>query len=247
MSVPRVLVFEELDSTMLEARRALGEGRVEGATVFVAAVQSGGVGRFGRAWASPRGGLWMTAACPLGEDALRGLGVRLGLACLDSVRSVVPEEMRARVGLKWPNDVRLDGRKVCGVLAELACGKDRRGWSLVGVGLNANFAESELPAEVRGGATTLMEHGVGVDLERAAEEMGARIAAVVAGDGVWAEDLARARVELSAGKEVGLVTDPTGARVEARFAGLEDDGEALFRTPDGRVFRSSASPAPAGA
>lgn len=244
MSVPRVLEFEELDSTMLEARRALADGRVESATVFVAATQSGGVGRFGRAWASPRGGLWMTAACPLGEEALRGLGVRLGLACLDSVRSLVPEEMRARVGLKWPNDVRVDGRKVCGVLAELARG---RGWALVGVGLNANFAASALPAELRGRATTLMEHGVGVDLRRAAAEMGVRIAGAVAGDGVWGEDLARARVELSSGAEAGLVTDPTGTRVEARFAGLEDDGEALFRTADGRVFRSSASPAPSGA
>ena len=85
--------LDTIDSTNRYARAEVESGRLsaDGATVFVAARQTGGVGRFGRAWASPLGGLWYTLAWPVVGDVLDGLGLRVGVACVEFVRGLVAE------------------------------------------------------------------------------------------------------------------------------------------------------------
>lgn len=162
--------------------------------VVIAARQTAGRGRAGRTWASPEGGLWMSvlARPELAAAHVGRLGVALALATAEAVRVTAGLE----VGVKWPNDVVWEGKKLAGVLgeAELAHGLIVR--AVLSVGVNANLRLADLPAEVRATATTLREltgrdHALELLAARLLEALEARWPSVLA-DGValkteWAE------------------------------------------------------------
>ncbi len=161
---------DSLDSTSLHARSLVKSGQIDGPRVIVAATQTGGVGRFGRAWASPKGGLWCTLIWPMEGDLepmLSGLGLRLGLACLRTIdEALADQSVEAIVQMKWPNDVFVNSKKVLGLLAE-TLGHDGVNFVLVGVGINGDCAASELPEALRQSATTMREiTGRRIDLEQ---------------------------------------------------------------------------------
>jgi len=131
----RTINLGTLDSTNRHARAEIESGRLRAdePAAFVADRQSGGVGRFARAWSSPAGGLWYTLAWPAHRNALDGLGLRIGVACVEFVRGLLPENARSKVRLKWPNDVVVDGKKVLGVLCEAVRGTSpSSGWERMG-------------------------------------------------------------------------------------------------------------------
>ncbi len=158
-----MLRLERVDSTNTHARRLLESDPAHGPLVIVAAEQTEGRGRLGRAWASPRGGLWCTLLMPLAREAGADpgdLGARLGEACLQAVRQVLApsgvDPSRAR--LKPPNDILVQTpegeRKVLGILTEIVGAKSQR-HLIVGVGVNARVDEADLPAELRAIAGSL--------------------------------------------------------------------------------------------
>jgi len=142
---------DTLPSTNELAMR-LAETHVPEGTVVVAEEQTAGRGRRGRAWISPRGGIWCSAILrprlPLEQVPLVGLAA--SVAAARAIRSGA--RLAARV--KWPNDVLVDGRKVAGVLTE--AGPDA-GWIVVGIGINANVEASELAPGSRQRAGSLAE------------------------------------------------------------------------------------------
>lgn len=226
--------FPKLDSTHLQARRELEAGVLVGPTLLVAGEQSGGVGRFGRPWSSPVGGLWCTLAWPL--EAVGGatrpllhesLGLRLGLACTDFVRALVPPGHT--VHLKWPNDVLLSHRKVLGLLSTFHPGASP--WLLVGVGLNANMSVAELFEDVQTTATTLLtETGRPIDLPAAARQLLDHLLPVLADPAraISADELARARVLLANLDHQVQVSLPDGRKTTAVLKGLTAEGRALI-------------------
>lgn len=132
-------------STNDEAKRLAREGAPEG-TLVVAGAQSGGRGRFGREWDSPPGGVYasfvLRPASPPASVAPLSLVVALGAA--RALRTLgVP------VGLKWPNDLLLDGRKLGGILLEMAAEADRVEWLVAGLGVNVRDPGTEGTAWVR--------------------------------------------------------------------------------------------------
>lgn len=150
--------LEEVDSTNLVARRWIeGEARGEATRrVFVARRQTAGVGRHGRRWLSPEGGLWCSLAWGLGREsgsAMDALGLRVGIACWRCVRAFCE---RGEVRLKWPNDVLIDGRKVCGCLVESFTHAGQM-WLVVGVGINVANRAGELPEGLRTPPTSINE------------------------------------------------------------------------------------------
>lgn len=132
-----IRIYAETGSTNDLAMTYGGHG-----TVYVADRQHGGRGRLGRTWHSAPGlGLWFTVALERYAD---GLTFAAALAVRDALRD------RAESKIKWPNDVYINGRKVCGILTER---RDDR--VAVGIGLNVHHAESDFPEELRQTATSL--------------------------------------------------------------------------------------------
>jgi len=198
--------------------------------VVVAETQTAGVGRFARRWESPRGGLWMTLAWPL--DASKplppGLGIRFAVAASRGIESACPD-LGGAARIKWPNDLLLRDRKVCGLLTErIEHGGDA--WLLVGVGVNADFSVDRLPPELRAEATTLREElGRAVDPDALRDRVVGELVGVVRGappDSGWLEE-ARTR-QWGVGREIEIAR-PGSAWVPARIVGLADDGRLLVR------------------
>jgi BirA family biotin operon repressor/biotin-[acetyl-CoA-carboxylase] ligase len=133
----RVVILEEVDSTNNYALRLDGDG-----TVVAANAQTAGRGRQGRPWHSAAGlGLWFSVGF---DGAVPGLSFAAALAVREALRPVCEPE------LKWPNDVLLGGRKVCGILLE-----HRRNRTALGVGINVHHRPEDFPEELRERATSL--------------------------------------------------------------------------------------------
>jgi BirA family transcriptional regulator, biotin operon repressor / biotin---[acetyl-CoA-carboxylase] ligase len=135
--------------TCASTQRLFGPEHGEGA-VAVAEEQSEGRGRLGRHWHSPPG---VSVLCsvllepPVETQELPGLTLVAGEAAAEAIASVTGLEPR----IKLPNDILLGGKKAAGILAEA-----REGRVILGIGINANLAEDQLPTEVELPATSLL-------------------------------------------------------------------------------------------
>ncbi|HDZ36556.1 MAG TPA: biotin--[acetyl-CoA-carboxylase] ligase [Thermococcus sp.] len=138
----KIIRLDEVDSTN-EYAKAIAHEVPEG-TVVVAKRQVAGKGRKGRSWASPEGGLWMSVILkpPRVDPRLAFVGA---LAVGDTLA-----DFGISVGIKWPNDVWVGGRKISGILAEGKAGE----YSILGIGLNVN---NPIPEELRENAVSMME------------------------------------------------------------------------------------------
>ncbi len=135
-------------STQDVADNLAKQGCDEG-TVVICEEMSEGRGRLGRSWTAPRGGLWFTVVLrPPPLQNLQLLSLATGLAVAKSINELYGLNAK----LKWPNDVLINEKKVCGVLIEAKAEADIIKYVLVGIGINVN---NELPNELRGTATTL--------------------------------------------------------------------------------------------
>lgn len=201
---------DAVDSTNRVAAEAIRAGRLGGPAAFVAREQHAGQGREGRTWHSPPGGLWCTLAWPLdaaeAPRVIDGLGLRLGVACLRAVRAML--DPAAMVQLKWPNDILIDGHKVCGCLGR-AIHAPPGAWLLLGVGINVNNDPEALGPRLRRPATSLARaRGGPLDLDAALERLLAELILATTSGGLPPEWLAEARAALFG----------VGARIEAREA-----------------------------
>jgi len=139
-----MVVLEETSSTNDVAAQWGREGRAEGAVVF-AERQTAGRGRMGRRWESAGGLCFSVLLRPALADWTR-LTTWAGVAVARGIEAARPG---CRAGLKWPNDIWLNGKKVAGILCESEPGAN--GWVVVGIGVNING----VPEEFRDSATSL--------------------------------------------------------------------------------------------
>jgi BirA family biotin operon repressor/biotin-[acetyl-CoA-carboxylase] ligase len=146
-------VLAEVGSTNDVALAAARRGEREGLAV-VADLQTEGRGRRGRRWVSPPGvGLYLSVLLRPILPPRRAplISLAAGVAVAEGIVQVAGLSPR----LKWPNDVQLGGKKVAGILAELAADGDVVGHIVLGIGLNLNHQAADFPEEVRGEATSL--------------------------------------------------------------------------------------------
>ena len=162
-----VEVHDALASTQQRARE-LARGGAPHGTLVVAGVQTGGRGRLGRHWGSPGGGLWMSLVLRPGFEA--GLASRITQTAAVGVAKGL-WEIGVEARIKWPNDLLVGGKKICGILAEAsaenAFGLEklrRLDYAVLGVGMNANLDPAELGVPDRGVTTIRSELGHDVDL-----------------------------------------------------------------------------------
>lgn len=145
----RVVYYPSVESTNDAARNLAEEGAPEG-TVVVADQQTRGRGRRGREWQSPPGGLWFSVVLRPSLSPVRcGL---MPLAAALAVAEALQPLCRSPVGIKWPNDVLVGGRKACGILAELAGDHETVRFVVLGIGINMDpppLAGDPLPTGLR--------------------------------------------------------------------------------------------------
>ncbi len=148
----RIEHFKEVDSTNDVAKQLALEGAPEG-TVVISEIQRKGRGRKGREWFSPKGGVWMSLLLrpKMSPSQAAPLTLIAGLA----VAKTLPRLYNLKCKLKWPNDVLINEKKVCGVLTEISAGIDRIDYIVAGIGINANIDIDSFPGEFRGVATTI--------------------------------------------------------------------------------------------
>ena len=149
--------YEEIGSTNDRASELADEGALSG-EVVVAETQTSGRGRRGRAWASPaRKNLYFSVVLrpELPPSRAPELTLVASVAICDVLRQAGVD-----AGIKWPNDLLVSGRKIAGILTELAADPDRVEWVVLGVGVNVNARREDFPDELRAEATSvLIERG----------------------------------------------------------------------------------------
>ncbi len=162
-----VEVHGALGSTQERARELAHAGTPHG-TLVVAEIQTGGRGRLGRHWGSPKGGLWMSLV--LRPRFAASLASRITQTAAVGVAKAL-WEVGVEVRIKWPNDLLAGGKKICGILAESSAGnagetvEERRlDYVILGVGMNANLDPAELGVQNREVTTIRSELGRDVDL-----------------------------------------------------------------------------------
>ncbi|MEW9669797.1 biotin--[acetyl-CoA-carboxylase] ligase [Ammoniphilus sp. 3BR4] len=144
--------FPSVDSTQHKAHSLAKEGAPEG-TLVIADHQEGGKGRLGRVWHSPPGsGVSMSILLRPKLELHRcpQLTLLTAVAIVEAIR----EETELPVQIKWPNDILLNGKKICGILTELNAESDCINYLIIGVGINVNTPS--FPEELSGIATSLM-------------------------------------------------------------------------------------------
>ena len=146
------LVFlEQVDSTNEEAKRQAEKGAPDG-TLVAAAEQSAGKGRRGRTWISEKGtGVWMSLL--LRPDFPPECASMLTLVAAMAVEKGISRVTGVDGQIKWPNDVVIEGKKVCGILTEMSTEMECIHYVVVGIGINVGT--EEFPEEIRDLATSL--------------------------------------------------------------------------------------------
>lgn len=246
---PALYELASSSSTNTElAARADREGFAD-LTVMLTRYQSAGKGRLGRSWTAPPGASVATSVLlrprlPDGStptpDRLGWLPVIAGIAMAEAVAGALPDR---EVGFKWPNDVLVGGRKICGVLAELL----HSGTGVVvGAGLNTRMTSDELPVPT---ATSLAIEGATVDdvledlvlaayLEGLRDRVGRYLASGTDADASGIRAQARARC-LTLGRAVRIELPGDGELI-GTAVDLDADGRLIVADGDG-VARSVAA------
>lgn len=147
----KLYCLEETGSTNTDAKRLLEEGAPDG-TLVVADKQNSGKGRRGRSWSSPKGtSIYMSIALKPSYNPDKASMVTLIMAL--AVAKGIREQAGLTAFIKWPNDVVVNKKKVCGILTEMNAEPDYIHSVVIGTGINVN--EQEFPEEIRETATSL--------------------------------------------------------------------------------------------
>ena len=156
--------FAELDSTNVTAKEFAEKGAAEG-TVIQAGKQLSGKGRLGRVWESQAGkGLWFSMI--LRPTVAAEYGAQITLLTAVAVARILQLLTNKNFAIKWPNDILLDGKKICGILSEMAL--DVEGdidYTIVGIGININMSSEDFGAQLAATATSLCL-ATGIEYER---------------------------------------------------------------------------------
>ncbi|MDO8869997.1 MAG: biotin--[acetyl-CoA-carboxylase] ligase [Methanobacteriaceae archaeon] len=144
--------FSEIDSTNNVAKKMAEEGAPEG-TIIIAETQTRGRGRRGKQWISPAGGVWMSII--LRPQIPPSEAPQLTLMTGVAVAKAIKNKFGLDVGIKWPNDILIGSKKVCGILTEANAKFSTIDYVVVGIGIDANVNTENFPSDVQKSATSL--------------------------------------------------------------------------------------------
>lgn len=149
----KIICLNEVGSTNDYAKKIASEG-AENGTLIIAEQQNSGRGRLGRNWSSSKGkGIWMSIILKPNIEPQKAQIITLAssIAVVKALRPLLSD----RVKVKWPNDVLVDGKKICGILTEMNCELENINYLVVGMGINVNHVIVDFPEMLRDTATSI--------------------------------------------------------------------------------------------
>lgn len=226
----RLHYYDKIGSTNEEAFRLGEEGAPEG-TVLIAESQTSGKGRMQRVWYSPPGANIYTSVIlrpPAGTMKATQIPIAAGVAAAETLNELCP----GKAWIKWPNDVLIGGKKVCGILAQIKMSGQAVDFVVVGIGINVNLGRKQFPRDIQAIATS-MAIEAGREISR--PELIIRLYENMA---KWYRELTRngfaavrerwLNLSEMIGKTVSVMFQNDAVSGEA--VGLDEDGSLILRT-----------------
>jgi BirA family biotin operon repressor/biotin-[acetyl-CoA-carboxylase] ligase len=232
----RTLYFSSLTTTMEVARQEALKGTPEG-TAVIAGEQTAARGRLHRVWLTPQGNIALSVVLYPHREHVHSLMMVGSLAAARSIEIVTS----LRTAIKWPNDVLIAGKKVCGTLIESDVRASRVNYAIMGIGMNVNLNVADFP-EIRVTATSLSQE-LGKEVSRLSlvrcllSEIEFFYLASTAGDAVY-EQWQRKLVTL--GKEVRAVSATGETALTGIAESVDRDGSLWLRLEDSNLTRVTA-------
>jgi len=226
-----IYIYPEISSTNTRAMEMASDNACEG-TVIIAETQTEGKGRRGRKWISPKGNLYFSVILrpdiPLHKAPLSTL---MGAV---AVTSAIKKACQVNAAIKWPNDVLLSGKKVCGLLTEMSAEQDRIRHVVLGIGVDVNMDPEVLPTDVRMTTVTLMsETGQKINRTALLQEILRELDhwyQVLLHD---PEDVLKAWEKLNMTTGSRIAVSGAGEVTEGLAQGLDAEGRLIVKLDDG--------------
>ncbi|MCM8711177.1 biotin--[acetyl-CoA-carboxylase] ligase [Clostridium sp. SYSU_GA19001] len=229
-----IIHFNSIDSTNIKAKK-LADSIVKDGTIVIAEEQTSGKGRLGRNWISPQyKGIWMSII--LKPDLNPIEAVKLTQIAAAAVVTGT-EEFGIKTYIKWPNDIVINHKKVCGILTEMNAELTRINYVIVGIGINVNIDETEFPGDIKHIATSLkIESKKSINRQKLAGNIlnnfeKLYVQFVKQNDLSSSINICRENSALI-GKNIIIINRETS--VEAKAIDIDEDGRLLVEYKDGR-------------
>lgn len=231
-----VRFLQETESTNRDLDAAAQAGAPEGVLVM-ADTQTAGRGRLSHAWFSPAGAnLYFSLLLRPDVElaAVQSLPLVIGLAVAEAIMACAPA---VQPRIKWPNDVLVNGKKICGILCELQTKLDRPDYVVAGIGVNVNLAADDFPEDLKAGATSiLIENGAPLKREQLLAAILNRLEPLYDNWRAFGfKPLLQSIQALDALRGLSIRLDLSGEPLEGIAAGIQTDGALLLQTPKGLV------------
>jgi BirA family biotin operon repressor/biotin-[acetyl-CoA-carboxylase] ligase len=153
----KIFYSPELESTNIIAKeKALHKTEaIDEGTLIIAEKQSAGKGRLGRKWFSPTGGIWLSIILypQLPPSYIPRITLVTAVAVVKAIKMCTQIEPQ----IKWPNDILINEKKVCGILTEMSAELDIINWVVVGIGINVNIDQQKFPEDIQANTISLKE------------------------------------------------------------------------------------------
>lgn len=226
--------YDQIDSTNNEAKKKAENGAAHG-TLVITECQSGGRGRRGKKWISPEGsGIWMSFV--LRPEIEPYNASMLTLVTALAATSAMRKQAGMDCYIKWPNDIVLNGKKVCGILTEMSAEPDAVNYVVIGIGINVNTTEFD--EEIQNVASSLfVETGRKIKRSTLVAEFASEFEKYY-DIFLQTHDMSSLTEEynsmlINAGREV-KITDSNGGFTGIAI-GIDNKGELLVKCEDGSI------------
>ncbi|MCK5130472.1 MAG: biotin--[acetyl-CoA-carboxylase] ligase, partial [Clostridiales bacterium] len=228
-----VIVLETVKSTNIDAKAWAEDAAVHGA-MMIAKTQSAGRGRKARHWQSVDGGIWSSTILrpTVAPNDIQPVTLAAAVAVTQAIKQNNPD---AHPLIKWPNDVLINGKKVCGILTEFVGDMDAVRYLVVGIGINAAFSIKDLEGELLYTATTLQDENIDINRSKLIADVRDNLLALI---DIWTETKSASHIiqyykQHMAYKDEEVIITGAGHDTTGILVGILDDGTLKIQTDDG--------------
>jgi len=235
----KIYSFDEINSTNEQAKKQAGSGAING-SLFIADRQTGGRGRLNKQWSSPeKVGVWMSIL--LRPDVLPSKIMQISLISGIVICKAINNQTGLNAQIKWPNDIIINGKKVCGILTEMVTEEQRISFVVNGIGVNVNTLE--FPEEIKDIATSLyLETGKMFSRKLLIQEILTSFEEYYE-KFIFSDELTSIIDEyrsmcLNIGKEVVVIMN--NKQIKGTAVGITEIGELIIKTETGEIINVSS-------